>query len=178
MKKLSFILLALLLLCSVSSCDFFRGLAGRPLSSEIEAKRVRIEQAQKRAEAVRDSLERARKDSVLRAEKFVADSTFYTDSLLKAGKLRKASSIRNIPSRRLRSRYYVVVGAFSNEANASRLAARYQDAGFSAEPFRYYGKLTAVFVEPCSRITDAMDAFKRIKQLPFAPKEAWILINE
>ena len=178
MRKLSFILAALLLLCGVSSCDFFRGLAGRPLSSEIEAKRVRIESAQKRAEAVKDSLERARKDSVMRAEKFAADSTFAVDSLLKAGKLRKATSIRNIPVKRLQSRYYVVVGAFSNEGNAVRLAQKYRDAGFSAEPFHYYGSLTAVFVEPSARITDAMDAFRRIKKLPFAPKEAWILINE
>ena len=85
MKRLSFILAALLLLSGVSSCDFFRGLAGRPLSSDIEAKRARIELAQKRAEAFRDSLERARKDSVLRVQQFLADSTYAADSLLKAG---------------------------------------------------------------------------------------------
>ena len=178
MKKLSFILAAFLLLSGVSSCDFFRGLAGRPLSSEIEAKRARIELAQKRAEALKDSLERARKDSVLKAQQFVADSTYAADSLLKKGRLRKASSIRNIPVKKLQSRYYVVVGAFSQEANANRLVARYHDAGFRAEAFRYYSGTTAVFVEPSSRITDAMDAFRRVKKLPFAPKEAWILINE
>jgi hypothetical protein len=178
MKRLSFIFAALLLLCGLSSCDFFRGLAGRPLSSEIEAKRARIESAQKRAEAFRDSLERARMDSVIRAQKFLSDSTHATDSLLKAGKLRRASSIRNIPKAKLQSRYYVVVGAFSQEANATRLVARYRDAGFRAEALRYHSGTTAVLVEPTARITDAMDAFRRIKVLPFAPKEAWILIDE
>lgn len=178
MKRLSFILAALLLLSGVSSCDFFRGLAGRPLSSDIEAKRARIELAQKREEAFRDSLERARKDSVLRVQQFLADSTYAADSLLKAGRLRRASSIRNIPSAKLKDRYYVVVGAFSQESNATRLVEKYRNAGFRAEAFRYSSGTMAVFVEPSPRITDAMDAFRRIKVLPFAPKEAWILINE
>ena len=50
-----------LALCSVmlSGCDFFRGLAGRPLSSEIEAKREKIELALREKEQRRlDSLAR------------------------------------------------------------------------------------------------------------------------
>ncbi len=178
MKKFSVFLTALLLLSGAVSCDFFRGIAGRPLSSEIRAKRELIQAKEQRESTYRDSVERARKDSILRMERFIADSTYAADTLLKAGKLRRASTIRNIPSRKLVSRYNIVVGAFSQEGNAARLAEKYRAAGFSAEVFRYYSGLNAVFVEPCRTLPEAMEAFRKVSGQPFASKETWILINE
>lgn len=178
MKNLSVVLaLSVLTLC-VSSCDFFRALAGRPGSSYIQEKRARIEQVEARLAAVRDSVERAHQDSVARVERYVADSLHAMDTLRAAGLLRKASAIKNIPSRKLGRHYYVVVGAFANESNASRLAARYSDAGFESMVFRCYSGLNTVFVSPCDRVTDAFGAYRSVMRLPYASKETWILVNE
>ena len=165
---------AALLLPSVSSCDFFRTLAGRPGSAEIRQKQELI----LRAEARRDSIERARLDSVARAERCVADSLYALDTLTKSGLLRMASSIRSIPQKNLKHRYYVVVGAFSRPENADRLTRRYEAAGFEAIAFRYYGNWSAVFVEPRERIADALAAYRRVIHQPLASDNTWILVNE
>ena len=173
-SKILTILSAALLLLSVSSCDFFRSLAGRPGSEQIRQKRELIE----RAELRRDSTERARLDSVARSERYVADSIAAVDFFTRSGKLRMASSIKSIPRKNLQHRYSVVVGAFSRPENAERLAGRFVSEGLSAEVFRYYGGMNAVFVAPCDRITEAMDAYKAVMQLPFASEQTWILVNE
>ena len=178
MKKLAYLFAFCLMALSLNSCDFFRALAGRPGSSYIREKKARIEQVETRKAELRDSIERARLDSVACAERYVADSLYAMDTLKHAGKLRKASSIKNIPANKLDRRCYVVVGAFSNEANARRLMARYRDAGFDSMMFRYRSGLNAVFVAPCNRITDAFESYRAVMRMPFASKETWILVNE
>lgn len=167
-------LAAALLLLSVSSCDFFRSLAGRPGSAQIREKQELIE----RAQAYADSVSQARLDSAARAERYAADSLYALDTLTRSGLLRKASGIKSIPQKRLGNRYFVVVGAFSQPANAARLVKRYEDAGFQALAFRYYGSMSAVFVSPCDRISEVLDAYRKVMQLPFSSQQTWILVNE
>ncbi len=178
MRKIVSIAIAALLIVLVSSCDFFRGLAGRPGSAYIQEKRARIELKESREAAVRDSLEKVRRDSVARAERFAADSLFAMDTLSKAGRLRKLSSYKTIPHSALRSRYCVVAGAFSQEGNAKRLASKYADAGLEAWICRYRSGLDAVFVAPCDDIVQALDAYRKVLHQPFSSKEVWILVNE
>ena len=178
MKKLTLVFASVLLLCLVSGCDFFRSLAGRPSSRDIEAKRVRLEQIAQKEAAFKDSLERARLDSIARERQAVADSLHAIDTLTHIGKLHKASSYVNIPGSRLRSRYAVVVGVFSSEANAKRLCARYEAQGFEAYVLKYRSTLCAVLVSPCNRIADALNAYRLVRSLPDSSKETWILSNE
>lgn len=174
MNKVSVIIILAALLASVSSCDFFRAIAGRPGSAELQQKRERIE----RMEARRDSLEKARLDSAARAEKAAADSLYALDTLSRSGLLRKASALSKIPRNNLEHRYCIVAGAFSKPENAERLSLRYSAAGFESVAFRYSNSLTAVFVAPCDCIYDALEAYRKVKQLPFASKNAWVLVNE
>lgn len=178
MKKLTLVIASVLLLSLVSGCDFFRSLAGRPTSRDIEAKRLRLEQVARRDAARKDSLERARLDSVAREQQAVADSLHAIDTLTHIGKLHKASSYVNIPGSRLRSRYAVVVGVFSSEANAARLCARYESRGFESYVLKYHSTLCAVLVSPCNRIADALAAYRRVRSLPDSSKETWVLSNE
>ena len=173
-KKAFALLAAALLLLSVSSCDFFRTLAGRPGSAEIRQKQELI----LRAEAMRDSLDRARLDSAARAERFYADSLYAVDTLTRTGRLRKASAIKSIPQKDLDHRYCLVVGAFSQPSNAERLVTRYSEAGFNAFVFRYHGGMSGVCVEPCDRIDEALEAYRRVMRLPFASRQTWVLVNE
>ena len=164
--------------CLVSGCDFFRAIAGRPTSGQIEAKRARLELAERMEKAREDSLARERAAREALAMAAVADSIHAVDTLTHIGKLHKASSYVNIPSSRLRSRYAVVVGVFSSEDNAKRLVKRYESYGFEAYVLKYYSSLCAVLVSPCDRIADALLAYRRVRALPNAPKETWILSNE
>lgn len=178
MRKMTLVIALTLAVSLVSSCDFFRTIAGRPTSREIEAKRARMELASRREAARQDSIARAEAAAKALAEAAVADSLHAIDTLTHIGKLHKASSYVNIPSKRLRSPYAVVVGVFSSEANAERLAARYREEGFEAYVLKYYSSLCAVLVSPCDRIADALKAYRRVRALPGASKETWVLSNE
>jgi len=178
MKNLSILTASVLLLLLVGGCDFFRTLAGRPTSAEINAKRARIELVAQREAALRDSVERARKDSIAFAQKAVADSLHAVDTLTHIGKLHKASSYRNIPQSRLRSQYALVVGVFSTEQNAERAAARYSEDGFEAYVLKYYSRLCAVLVSPRSRVADILSEYRKVRKLPYASSEIWVLVNE
>ncbi|MBO4476437.1 MAG: SPOR domain-containing protein [Bacteroidales bacterium] len=178
MRKMTLVIALALAASLVSGCDFFRTLAGRPTSRDIEAKRARLELASRREQARQDSLARVKAEEEARALAAVADSLHAIDTLTHIGKLHKASSYVNIPAKRLRSPYAVVVGVFSTEANAERLAKRYEAEGFEAYVLKYYSSLCAVLVSPCDKIADALSAYRRVRALPYASKETWVLSND
>lgn len=178
MKNTALIFASLLLLLTAGGCDFFRGIAGRPTSADIEAKRERIERTRERERFVRDSLERAKADSVALAMKTVADSLHAADTLSSIGMLHRASAHVNIPRARLQSRYALVVGVFSSESNAGRLLAKYADAGLDGYVLRYRSGLCAVLVAPCEHLSDALVAYRRVRTLPFGSAQTWVLVNE
>ena len=178
MKKLTTVFALALLLCLAGSCDFFRTLAGRPTSAQIEAKKARIEQHELRQAAVRDSVKQARLDSVAAARRAGEDSLHALDTLIHIGKYHKASSYVNIPQSRLRSRYALVVGVFSSAPNAEKLALRYQAEGYQAYVLKYYSTLSAVLVCPCNKVAEALEAYRKLRRIPNGPKEVWVLVNE
>ena len=178
MRKFTLLAACAVLICLVSSCDFFRILAGRPTSRDIASKRARIELAQQREAEYRDSLERARADSVARERKAVADSLHAIDTLTTIGKYHKASAYHNIPMKRLTTRYALVVGVFSNEANASRLAGKYTQAGMVGSVLRYRSGLCAVLVSPCDKVAEVLEAYRTARSLPFSSQQTWVLVNE
>lgn len=174
MNKTPLVITALVLLLLATSCDFFRHMAGRPDSSWIKAKKARLELAQFR----RDSIEQARRDSAAMAAKAAADSVHVLDSLRHAGKLRYASNVRSIPSSWLNARWGVVVGAFSSDANAAKLVSKFETAGIGCRIYKTRRGLNIVLAAPCNNVSDAISAYRRIKELPFASKECWVIVNE
>lgn len=178
MKRIPLLLALSLLLCLVSGCDFFRTLAGRPTSRDINERRAIIEQTQARRAALADSLEQARRDSVARVQKAVADSLHAIDTLTTIGKYHLASSYRNIPVSRLQSKYALVVGVFSNQDNAKRMLAKYSKEGFDGYVLHYRSSLMAVVVSPCSKIAEALEAYRKVRRLPFNSAQTWIIVKE
>ncbi|MBQ9462270.1 MAG: SPOR domain-containing protein [Bacteroidales bacterium] len=174
MNKVRFIFVISVLALGVSSCDFFRHLAGRPDSREIAAKRAMIE----KVEAFRDSVDRARLDSVARAEKYFADSLYALDTLSRASVLRGTSSLGRVSPDMLPGRYCIVAGAFANEGNAMRLAGRYEDSGFQVRLLKFRNGRSVVLVAPSDSIVETLDAYRRIGKLAFASKGMWIIVNE
>lgn len=161
----------LVLSLSAVSCDFIRTVAGRPTSSDIEAKRVEMEKT--------EALRQAREDSLLMVEKAAEDSLAATAAIAQEKiTLINASKVVSNSREPLPSRYYIVLGSFQDAANAAKLAERVSAEGFNAETIRFKSGSTAVGVMPSDNIAAAYKALNEAKKHDFCPAEAWILIND
>ena len=178
MKKLLAIVALCASVCLLGGCDFFRILAGRPTSRDIEAKRARIEREAERKQREEDSLRLAWEQEQLRLKR-QADSLARLDSLC-------AAQEKIVPSKRvaaggrvgLEYRYYVVIGAFSVPQFAARQAARAEAAGYPAVQIPFRNGNTAIGVCPSNSLAEIHASLKRLRGESFCPAEAWILDNE
>ena len=170
-RLISVILLASLGISILQGCDSFRRLAGRPTSSEIAAKREMI----LREEAAHQ----ARMDSLSRIEKAKADSLALLDKIKNSGEMfLSVSSLRGANALKLSRRYYIIVGAFSNAANAGWLAYKIESAGYEVEKIPYGNGFTAVGVAGTDALAHLWDSLQKVRTEPFCPKDVWILVNE
>ena len=154
------------LLCT--GCDFFRKIAGRPTSAEIEAKRELILEEEKAHEARLEALKLVQEqisDSLA-----VMDSIRYTKTrLIGGGQLSEDSGAG------LEYRYYVIIGAFSSRENAAALAGKAEAAGYQAQLLSYRNGFTAVGLNPSNSVSGAYAALRKAVKEPFCPADAWIL---
>jgi len=168
MKRILFILAFLPLL---SSCDFFRTLAGRPTSAEIEAKRQYIQRIEEG--------HRKRLDSLKNEEVRLLDSLSITDAIRKsAGTILSAGSLDGVTSSRLQKRYYVMVGTFSKKENALSVSERANALGYEATLITYRNGFVAVGLAGTDNLSEAYRSFCKIKDESFCPNDVWILTNE
>ena len=176
MKK-SYILLAAAVVMLVSGCDFFRKLAGRPTSEDIEAGRLELVRIRKEAEI---AVEQARLDSIRQVQKAIQDSLAAYDSLRQqVGSLLNPAKLGGLFASKLESRYYVIVGAFRSRANAEGLVKRINEEGeYAPALINFRNGMIAVGVSPQNRVQDAVSALKEIRKEPFCPEDVWILVNE
>ena len=172
MRK-SVILLILATALTVTGCDFFRVLAGRPTSKDIDAKRVLIMKAE-------EAVLQARLDSIRRVEeKIVNDSLAALDSLAAQGVvIADASRLGGLADGSQGPRYCIVVGVFRERANAQKLAAQAEAGGFSALLLDCKRGMIAVGVCPSDRIARTFEDLKRLRTESFCPKDSWILLSE
>lgn len=174
MTKARFISAALLAILGVAllqGCDAFRRLAGRPTSDEIEAKRQLI--------LAEEAAHQARIDSLSRVEKAKADSLSMLERFKESGEMfLSVSSLRRADALKLSKRYYIVVGAFSNVDNASWLASKIENAGYSVEKIPYGNGFTAVGAAGTDSLAHLWDNLQKVRTESFCPKDVWILVNE
>ena len=148
------VLLNIVVLSSVallaSGCDFFRTLAGRPTSADIEAKRqaIRIEEERKAALAAADTIA-MQKDSVPEAVAVTQE----------AGK----------------KRFYIVLATFSKEENARKFQSRIADKGYPGELMGFKGGYTAVGICVTDDESEIKESLKEIKRQDFCPEGVWII---
>lgn len=167
MRKIMILLMGVSLF-AVTGCDFFRQLAGRPTSEEIEMKRLEIIRA-----------EQARLDSIRREQKIAADSLAALDSIAQyGGTILNPAKLGGLFATRLEARYYVIIGAFRMRSNAEQLLLKAKNAGYEPALISFNTGLIAVGLCPCSNVVEAKDALKRVKVEKFCPKDVWILLNE
>ena len=158
---------------AVSGCDFFRSLAGRPTSEDIEMKKIEILRAEEAAL-------QARLDSLRNVEqKMMQDSLNALDSIRQiGGSVLNPARYGGLFATRLEARYYVIIGAFRTRTNAENLLRTAKEKGYRPALISFQSGMIAVGLSPVNKLTDALTELKKVKQEPFCPKDAWILVNE
>lgn len=158
---------------ALSGCDFLRSLAGRPTSEEIENIRIEILKAEEAAL-------QARLDSLRNAElKIRQDSLDALDSIRQiGGSVLNPAEYGGLFTTKLEARYYVIIGSFRNRRNAEDLLNTAKEKGYRPALISFRSGYNAVGVNPVNRLTDALEELKKVKQEPFCPSDAWVLVNE
>ena len=158
-------------ICLLGGCDFFRQLAGRPTSRQIRAKQERIEQEARRHQQ--------RLDSLKLVQKQISDSLATLDSLRDAKEsLITTRQLTGGGKYDIPYRYYVMLGSFSSPDNATRQAARAQEAGYPATLIPFRNGFTAVGCCPSDNLTEVYASLRKLREEDFCPPDAWILNNE
>ena len=177
MGKTGFLLLIMTLMMA-TGCDFFRKLAGRPTSVEVESRRLEVMR-------IEEARHQARLDSIRQEHKMMLDSIARLDSLAVLDSIRQVggsvlnpSSLGGLFSTKLEARYYVIVGSFRSRDNAEKLHRRVEAKGYTPALISFRNGLIAVGLCPCNTIKDAHSALKTVKKESFCPAGAWILLNE
>ena len=162
--------IAFFALC-VCSCDFVRGIAGRPTSRDIEDIKFKlaVAAAEKERRALLDD------DDEYEAEETAADVPCEEEFLVPEGI--KLSSSRLVRDPGSLPRYLIIVGAFGNEANARTVADRANEAGHEAVFIPYTNGLVAVGLCPTDDLKTVCETLERLRGESFCPSDAWILEN-
>ena len=183
--KRSYILVLLAVMMTVSGCDFFRKVAGRPTTEDIEAKKVEIARVEReKAEAVReqerlDSLRAVRERARIAEEVALRDSLAAPVALKERGCIMyDLSSLKGLASGELEHRYYVIVGSFRDGANADRFIRKIAaDSVMQPVKVHFRTGMIAVGVCPRNKIAEMPSVVDEVRTRSFCPKDAWILVN-
>ncbi len=179
MKKSTLLIMSLMLV-SLTGCEFFRSVAGRPTDKDIEEKRIAIlraeeEALQSRIDSMRKVEEQIVSDSVAVAveEEQQALETAELEALMSSPK-----KIGGVAGVELHYKYYIVVGAFRETANARRLFNVSSDRGYNPVLINSRRGMIVVGLSPTNSLETLKESYERLKTESFFPAEAWILVNE
>lgn len=185
MKRFLSVSALLMMLFCVSSCDFFRVVAGRPTSREINARKAQMEllaqeeqQARQLADSmaylavlaeIRDSIARA--DSLAQQEALALEDASYVAPVMV---INVSTMVKKVPQ--LKGRYYVIVGTFSEKETLDKTLASIESAGYESQTISVFrNTMTAVCVCPSRSLKEVSEAYKKVIKEKFCPKDAYIL---
>ena len=151
-RVLPVIVLVLSVAFMATGCDFFRVLAGRPTSKDIEAKRELILRSSE--QPVSTGQAEAKPDTVARE---------------------RPNSPQTVSKPGEKKRFYVIMGAFSSRENAERYADRIKGFGYEPEFFGFTEGRTAVGIGGTDDQEEAKAFMKELKGQDFCPEGVWIL---
>lgn len=178
MKK-SYILLAVVAMLTVTGCDFFRKLAGRPTSDVIELKRQEmVDDLQLKA-----ARQKAIDDSLVLVAKNEADSIEACRFIKENGvRLYTSASLGGIIHDGLEDsleearQYRVIVGSFRELANAQKKLMQVQEQGdFWPHFIRMRNGMIAVAACPVDKIQNALSGLQELQGAGACPEDGWIL---
>ena len=166
-KALTFIPLLLVVALAVSGCDFFRVLAGRPTSKEIEAKREIISRQEVVAQA----------DTIKEVSAPVDEASPVVEEKETAVEETAPAVKETAPAVAVdgKKRFYVVIASFSNPDNARKSLARMADRGYQGELLSLKGGFTGVGICGTDDEQEAKESLKQVKRQDFCPPGIWII---
>lgn len=193
MRKAITIAAFAVIVCLLGGCDFFRVLAGRPTSREIEAKRMLI--MGRNTLARQPETDPAPSVPELLPGDAPADGAQTAPQTEQAKEPEKEQTPPAPPANlgntkistrspatftqsRPEYRYYVMIGTFSTRENAVKLASKVEAAGYTTALIPFRSGLTAVGVCPSDDLGVVCDALEKLRSESFCPKDAWILSIE
>ena len=149
----------------VTGCDFFRVLAGRPTSKEIEAKRVEI----LRASVRNNHAAKKDKDAATTQQGDGPSTGSGTGDVTGSGPSTGSGTGKE------KKRFYVIMGAFSSRENAERYAEKIKEYGYEPEFFGFTEGRTAVGIGGTDDPEEAKSFMNKLKGQDFCPGGVWIL---
>ena len=182
MKKIFAAISLSVLVLSVSSCDLFRSLAGRPTSAElksaIEKQQSSAQQMQAITEEPAITTEQTAPEETIAVASVQAKKEEYT-MVKREGRMsvplaytHTNSTLKATPEHS----YYIIVGTYRQRPTLNKMIKDAHDAGYETFLLEYSNGLTSVGLMPCDNIGEAIDAYAKVSKEDFCPKDACILI--
>ena len=182
MKKIFAAISLSVLVLSVSSCDLFRSLAGRPTSAElksaIEKQQSSAQQIQAITEEPAITTEQTAPEETIAVASPQAKKEEYT-MVKREGRMsvplaytHTNSTLKATPEHS----YYIIVGPYSQRPTLNKMIKDAHDAGYETFLLEYSNGLTSVGLMPCDNLGEAIDAYAKVSKEDFCPKDACILI--
>lgn len=183
MKKIFAAISLSVLVLSVSSCDLFRSLAGRPTSAELKSV---IEKQQNATETEKQTIteepaittEQTDPEETIAVASTQAEKEEYT-MVKREGRMsvplaytHTNSTLKATPEHS----YYIIVGTYRQKPTLNKMIKDAHDAGYETFLLEYSNGLTSVGLMPCDNLGEAIDAYAKVSKEDFCPKDACILI--
>jgi len=172
MRKVLQIAVVLLSVAMMASgCDFFRMLAGRPTSKDIEVKREKILRSYQEGSPVNPGMTEGKPGMTEGKPGMTQEASLPAVT----GNPKPAAAEQGEARRIEKKRYYVIMGAFSSKDNAVKYAERIKSFGYEPEFFGFTEGRTAVGVGGTDDPEEAKAFMRELKGQDFCPEGVWIL---
>lgn len=182
MKKIFAAISLSVLVLSVSSCDLFRSLAGRPTSAELKSAIEKQQNAAQQMQAITEepaiTTEQTAPEETIAVASTQAEKEEYT-MVKREGRMsiplaytHTNSTLKATPEHS----YYIIVGTYRQKPTLNKMIKDAHDAGYETFLLEYSNGLTSVGLMPCDNLGEAIDAYAKVSKEDFCPKDACILI--
>lgn len=196
MKKIFAAISLSVLVLSVSSCDLFRSLAGRPTSAELKSAIEKQQSSAQQMQAITtepaETTQQAAitEEPAITAEEAAAPEDTIAVASTQAEKeeytMVKREGRMSVPLAYTHTNstlkatpehsYYIIVGTYRQKPTLNKMIKDAHDAGYETFLLEYSNGLTSVGLMPCDNLGEAIDAYAKVSKEDFCPKDACILI--
>lgn len=152
MKTLRTIIIAAALALSLSGCDFFRSLVGKPTSAELEQMKIEIQKKAEREKFVADSIKAARE-----AEEMAARAEEEIPAVSEDD-----------------PRFHVIIGCFREQENAVNLREALIKQGYEPKRIVFKNGYDVVSIIRDDNYWKAQTAMELFMESPYCPDDVWI----
>ena len=194
MKKIFAAISLSVLVLSVSSCDLFRSLAGRPTSAELKMAIEKQQNSAQQMQAITEEPAETTQQAITEEPAITTEQTAPEETIAVASPQAKKeeytmvkregrmsvplaythtnSTLKATPEHS----YYIIVGTYRQRPTLNKMIKDAHDAGYETFLLEYSNGLTSVGLMPCDNLGEAIDAYAKVSKEDFCPKDACILI--